>query len=69
MFDSDSPFPQAISAYADCSEAAAVNFQVAGAIHRLPCRDFPGGRRDTQLPCRKFSSGWRNLPIAVPQFF
>jgi hypothetical protein len=54
MFDSNSPFPQAISAFADCSEAAAANFQVAGAIHRLPCRNFPRGRR--------------NPPIAVPRF-
>jgi hypothetical protein len=52
MFDSDSPFPQAISAFADCSEAAAANFQVAGMIHQLPCHDFPIGRRDP--------------PIAVP---
>jgi hypothetical protein len=30
MFDLDSPFPQAISAFVDCSEAAAANFQEAG---------------------------------------
>jgi hypothetical protein len=46
MFDLDSPFPQAISAFADCSEAAATNFQVAGMIHQLPCRNFPIGLRD-----------------------
>jgi hypothetical protein len=51
MFDLDSPFPQAISAFADCSKAAAANFQVAGAIHRLPCRDFPRDRRNTRF-CR-----------------
>jgi hypothetical protein len=54
MFDSDSPFPQAISAFADCSKAAATNFQVAGMIHRLPCRNFPRGQH--------------NPLIAVPQF-
>jgi hypothetical protein len=46
MFDSDSPFLQAISAFADCSKAAAANFQVAGTIHQLPCRNFPRGRHD-----------------------
>jgi hypothetical protein len=35
MFDSDLPFPQAISAFADCSEATAAIFQEAGAIHQL----------------------------------
>jgi hypothetical protein len=42
MFDSDSPFPQAISDFADCCEAAAI-FQKAGA---MPRRNFPRGRRD-----------------------
>jgi hypothetical protein len=41
MFDSDLPFPQAISAFADCSKAAAAN--------------FPRGRHDTRLPCHEFA--------------
>jgi hypothetical protein len=68
MFDSDSPFPQAISAFADCSKPATANFQVAGTIHQLPCRDFPRGRRDTQLPCCDFPRGRRNTQLPRRNF-
>jgi hypothetical protein len=39
IFDLDSLFPQAISAFADCCEATAI-FQEAGAMPQLRCRDI-----------------------------
>ncbi len=79
MFDSDSLFPQAISAFADCCKAA------AGKAGTMPRRDFSRGRRNAAprffkrparcpaaifqeagaMPCHDFSRGRRN---AAPQF-
>jgi hypothetical protein len=61
MFDSDSPFPQAIPALANCYEAAAAGRRDL----RLPRRDVSVGRRDTRLPLRDFSFGWQDPPFAI----
>jgi hypothetical protein len=59
MFDSDSPFPQAIPAFADCCKAAAVvrfhmSFVLAGAmVIAVPLL---------------FHFGWHDPPIVMPQF-
>ncbi len=75
MFDSDSPFPQAIPALADCYEAAAAGtFPYViyfGRRHGDCCAIailFRQAGAIPRLPLRNLYFGRRDTPIAAPRF-